>query len=63
MKIPVVDHAECTDCEGCLSLAPEVFTKNEAGIVTVAELSHYPEEDVNEAIKNCPCQCIRWEEE
>ena len=26
------------------------------------DLEEYPEEEVEEAIKNCPCDCIAWEE-
>jgi ferredoxin len=36
---------------------------NDAGFVEVADLSDYPEDEVNEAIKNCPADCICWEDE
>ena len=32
------------------------------GIIEVIDLPDYPEEDVNECIKNCPCDCIYWDE-
>ena len=35
----------------------------DAGFVEVADLSDYPEDEVNEAIKNCPADCIGWEDE
>jgi len=63
MKIPVIDRAECTDCEGCMAMAPTVFIKNDSGIIEVLPLDAYPEDEVDEAIKNCPCKCIRWEDE
>jgi ferredoxin len=45
-------------------VAPEVFRKNEeTGLMEVIELPAYSEEDVDEAIKNCPEDCIYWEEE
>ena len=40
-----------------------VFRLNEAGYVEVAELSCYPESDIEEAIKNCPEDCISWTED
>jgi ferredoxin len=63
MKVPVIDIGECTECEGCMEICPEVFFKNEAGgYFDVRELESYPVEDVDEAIKNCPVKCISWEE-
>ncbi|MDY6953963.1 MAG: ferredoxin [Thermodesulfobacteriota bacterium] len=62
MKIPVIDFADCTDCEACLDLCPAVFRRNDAGYIEVVELSDYPKEEVDEAIKNCPADCITWEE-
>ena len=62
MKVPVIDLGECTDCEACLDLFPEIFRRNDAGYIEVIELSDYPEEEVEEAIKNCPADCISWEE-
>lgn len=62
MKIPVVDLSECTDCEACLDLCPSVFRRNDTGYIEVVDLEEYPEEEVEEAIKNCPFDCIAWEE-
>jgi ferredoxin len=60
---PVVDMAACTLCEGCLELAPEVFSLNQAGgYIEVAELEAYPEEAVQEAVADCPAEAIAWEE-
>jgi ferredoxin len=42
---------------------PEVFRFNEAGYIEVRDLESLPEKEVNEAIKNCPADCIRWQEE
>lgn len=61
---PAVDMACCTMCDGCLEALPQVFLLNQAGgYVEVAELDRYPEEAVQEAINNCPRECISWEEE
>ncbi len=55
--------AACTMCEGCLELAPGVFSLNQAGgYIEVAELAAYPEEAVQEAMADCPAGAIAWEE-
>ena len=61
MKRPVVDIGECTRCEGCIECCPTVFLLTDAGYIAVAELDEYPEQDVAEAIKYCPEDCIFWE--
>lgn len=61
-KVPIIDLGRCTDCRGCIEVAPEVFRFNEeTGMMEVADLSDYPEDRVAEAIKNCPEDCIFWE--
>jgi ferredoxin len=61
MKKPVIDLSQCSLCEGCVEVCPSVFRLNDAGYIEVAELSSYPEMEVNEAIKYCPEDCIYWE--
>jgi ferredoxin len=61
MKVPVVDIGLCSLCGGCIDLCPTVFSIGDAGFVEVAPLGVYPEDEVNEAIKNCPEDCIYWE--
>ena len=60
MKVPVIDLGECVDCEACLDLCPSVFRRNDTGYIEVVDLEEYPEEEVEEAIKNCPADCIAW---
>jgi ferredoxin len=36
---------------------------NDAGYIEVIDLDAYPEDEVYEAIKNCPADCIRWEDD
>ena len=60
MNIPVVDLAECVVCELCVEVCPEVFSLNQSGYIEVAELTNYPRDTVNEAIRNCPQDCIAW---
>ena len=61
MKIPVVELSECILCGVCEDVAPSVFRVSEAGFVVVFDLPKYPESEVDEAIKNCPADCIYWE--
>lgn len=63
-KVPVIDLGPCTDCEGCISVCPAVFQRNEAtGRIEVIAMECYPVEEVNETIKNCPKDCISWEDD
>ena len=52
----------CTLCGGCIEVCPQVFSENDFGHIAVADLDSYPEDEVNEAIKYCPEDCITWEE-
>jgi len=61
LRKPAVDIARCTLCEGCIAVAPSVFRMNDAGYIEVAELDVYPVDDVDDAIKYCPEDCIYWE--
>ena len=62
MKIPVIDLGECVDCDACIEVCPALFRRNDAGYIEVIELPEYLEEELEEAIKNCPADCITWEE-
>jgi len=62
MKKPAIDLGECVDCDACIEACPNVFRRNDAGYIEVLELPEYPEEEVEEAIKNCPADCIKWED-
>lgn len=60
-KIPVVDMGSCILCEICTELAPHAFHINDAGFIEVRSLDNYQDEDILEAVKNCPKDCITWE--
>jgi ferredoxin len=62
MKIPDVDLSDCKQCDVCVEACPKVFRKTDTGYIEVADLSKYPEPEVEEAIKNCPADCIHWAE-
>ena len=47
-------------CGVCAEVSPEVFKLSDAGYIEVVELDTYPEDEVNEAIKYCPADCISW---
>jgi len=63
MKRPTVELSDCILCEICTEVSPSVFRMNDAGYIEVADLQSYPEAEVNDAIKNCPADCISWEED
>jgi len=59
---PAIDLGCCNHCGGCIEICPDVFSFNEnVGYIEVAELTEYPQDKVDEAIKNCPEDCISWE--
>jgi ferredoxin len=62
MKKPEVDLSDCIQCDVCVEACPQVFRKTDAGYIEVADLAEYPETDVEDAIKNCPADCIYWVE-
>jgi ferredoxin len=58
---PVVDLSVCTLCMGCVEVCAQVFSLNQAGFISVAEMAVYPEACVDEAIMYCPEDAITWE--
>lgn len=63
MKRPVVELSDCIRCDVCVGVCPAAFRMNDAGYIEVIDLDAYPEDEVDEAIKNCPADCIRWEDD
>jgi len=63
MKTPLVELSDCIACGVCAEVSPEVFRLSDAGYIEIIELDAYPEDEVNDAIKYCPTDCISWVEE
>ncbi|MEA2059599.1 MAG: ferredoxin [Thermodesulfobacteriota bacterium] len=59
--IPVIDFECCILCNVCVELASQVFHLNDAGYIETAVLDDYSDENINEAVQNCPRNCISWE--
>ena len=62
MKTPAIDLSECILCGICVDICPAVFKMNDAGFIEIIQSDTYPEDEVDEAIKNCPADCIHWDE-
>jgi ferredoxin len=61
-KVPSLDVGDCSGCESCVEVCPQVFRRNaQTGLIEVMEIEDYSEEEVLEAIKVCPADCIRLE--
>jgi len=60
-RIPCVDQSECTGCELCVEICPEVFRMNEEGLSEVYNREGAAEEKIKDAIDSCPVECISWE--
>ncbi|MFH1090392.1 MAG: ferredoxin [Pseudomonadota bacterium] len=61
-KTPDINLSQCNCCRGCEELCPGVFRLNPAGYMEVIYLAEYPENLVNEAINDCPEDCVTWAE-
>lgn len=63
-KVPAINITECSDCETCLELCPEVFVRNrETGFIEIQDLEEYPEEEIYEVMSFCPQDCISFSED
>jgi len=62
-RIPVIDQGACIACGNCEAVCPEVFRLNESlGYSEVIDPAGAPEERIQDAIAQCPAQCISWQE-
>lgn len=58
-----VKEEECIGCGLCAEIAPDVFQLNEEGVSQVIVPYAEPEDSTQEAIDECPVECIHWEDE
>lgn len=57
----IVDENECTGCELCVDMLPEVFRMNNKGVSEARNDSGGKESDIQNVIDNCPAECIHWQ--
>lgn len=62
VRKPTIDPDLCTGCELCVETVPDVF-QMEGDIATVTNPAGSSEEEIQEAIDNCPVEAITWEDE
>ena len=59
-----MDLSRCSKCGGCIEVAPEIFSFSESGgYIEICDLDYYDRDEVEEAMKLCPEDCIHWEEQ
>jgi len=61
-RIPSIDPDLCTGCELCVETVPDVF-QMEGDVATIADPEGSSEEEIQEAIDNCPVEAITWQGE
>jgi ferredoxin len=59
-RVPIIDEDLCTGCELCVETCPDVFTM-EDDMATVSNSEGADEDEIQEAIDNCPVEAISWE--
>jgi ferredoxin len=63
-KIPMIVATDCIACGNCAQVCPEVFRVNDSlGHSEVVNPHGAPEEEILDAIEECPVQCIHWAED
>ncbi len=63
MEAPVIELDQCIVCEVCIDVCPEVFGMNDSGYVEVYEMNEYPLDELLDAVRNCPADCIIFHED
>ncbi|MCX5753778.1 MAG: ferredoxin, partial [Candidatus Krumholzibacteria bacterium] len=57
-----IDPDLCTVCELCVETVPDVF-QMEGDVASVVDPEGASEEEIQEAIDNCPVEAITWQDE
>ncbi len=55
----VINQEECTGCELCTQLCPDVF-EMDGNVAKVKDQNAASKEEIQEAIDSCPVSCIMW---
>ncbi len=76
LKQPLVDISECSLCDICIDICPNIFIKNDSGYIEVSKeikqrlyddqgniIDSVLFDDIQDAVKNCRGDCISWDEE
>ena len=58
-----VNEEECIGCGLCAEIVPEVFRLNDEGVSKVIDPEGEAEDKIQEAIDECPVECIHWKDE
>ncbi len=62
-KIPMIDTDACIACGNCEAVCPAVFHLDEnLGYSEVIKPYGGPVPCIQDAVDQCPAQCISWEE-
>lgn len=63
-KAVYIDEEECIGCASCMEICPRVFQmKEDEEKAEVIKPEGGPEDLIQEAIDQCPVQCIHWQPE
>lgn len=63
-KRVIIQEEECIGCGSCVELCPDVFEFDEdSGKAVVILPEDGPADCIEDAIAECPVECIYWEED
>jgi ferredoxin len=57
-----IGQEKCIGCGLCAEIAPRVFTLNDEGVYEIIDPTGDEESKIQEAINECPVECLEWEE-
>ncbi len=57
-----VDEEKCIGCGLCAEIALNVFALNDEGVSEIIDPNGDEEDKIQEAINECPVECIGWED-